>query len=190
MRVLPYLMQNKDLTAAADSFPFASAEKDGDRCFLSHYWAFNQPETAWPWNCITRSDPGTSRTAIGVSLLWLTLKLISNHIRVLWFLCLSAAGNFSGPVVKWENFSTPNRDLRLLIAMDAVLGFSDMVACHRRILISPGLASTEQAKKKLQLILYQKISGLSINIPVQMASSKTDCRWILNAGCFEMAYKS
>jgi hypothetical protein len=29
---------------------------------------------------------------------------------------------------QWEDFSTPNRDLRLLIAMDAVLGFPDRVA--------------------------------------------------------------
>jgi len=29
---------------------------------------------------------------------------------------------------QWEDFSTPNRDLRLLIAMDAVLGFPEKVA--------------------------------------------------------------
>src|SRR5664279_6250405 len=29
---------------------------------------------------------------------------------------------------QWEDFSTPNRDLRLLIAIDAVLGFPERVA--------------------------------------------------------------
>ena len=39
----------------------------------------------------------------------------------------SAAGIFQAGG-QWENFSTPNRDLRLLIAMDAVLDFPDLVA--------------------------------------------------------------
>ena len=44
---VPHLMQNKELTAACGVRAFlTSAEKDGNRCFLSHYGAVNQPETA------------------------------------------------------------------------------------------------------------------------------------------------
>lgn len=62
----------------------------------------------------------------------------------------------------WEDFSTPNRDLRLLIAMDAVLDFPD------KLLRSPGdyklpkLSSPEQEKRKLEQLIGKKTSELSI----------------------------
>jgi hypothetical protein len=73
----------------------------------------------------------------------------------------SAAGIFlaGGP---WEDFSTPNRDLRLLIAMDAVLDFPDLVARSPEYFRISEIASPEQAKKKLQKVLDQKVSELSI----------------------------
>ncbi len=63
---------------------------------------------------------------------------------------------------QWEDFSTPNRDLRLLIAIDAVLEFPD------KIIRSPGdyklsiLESPEKVKKKLESLLAKKLSELSI----------------------------
>jgi len=63
---------------------------------------------------------------------------------------------------QWEDFSTPNRDLRLLIAIDAVLDFPD------KIIRSPGdfdiskFSSPENVKKKLEAFLDKKLSGLSI----------------------------
>ena len=64
---------------------------------------------------------------------------------------------------QWEDFSTPNRDLRLLIAMDAVLDFPDLVARSPEDFNISRLISAEQVKKKLQSILEKNVSELSIN---------------------------
>ncbi len=73
----------------------------------------------------------------------------------------SAAGIFQAGG-QWEDYSTPNRDLRLLIAMDEVLNFPDLITR------SPGdynisrQLSPEQVRKNLQSLLDQKVSGLTI----------------------------
>jgi hypothetical protein len=64
---------------------------------------------------------------------------------------------------QWENFSTPNRDLRLLIAIDAVLDFPDLVAHSPSDFNVSGQGSPEQVKKKLQAILSQKADNLYIS---------------------------
>ncbi len=64
---------------------------------------------------------------------------------------------------QWENFSTPNRDLRLLIAMDAVLEFPDQVARSPKDFNIHGSAAPEQVRKDLQSILDKKTSELYIS---------------------------
>ena len=64
---------------------------------------------------------------------------------------------------QWENFSTPNRDLRLLIAMDAVVGFPDQVARSPEDYNISGPGSPEHVRKKLQSILDKKVSELSVS---------------------------
>jgi len=64
---------------------------------------------------------------------------------------------------QWENFSTPNRDLRLLIAMDAVLDFPDLIVRSPEDFNISRLFSPEQVKKKLQSTLDKKVSELSIS---------------------------
>jgi hypothetical protein len=64
---------------------------------------------------------------------------------------------------QWENFSTPNRDLRLLIAMDAVLDFPDLIVRSPDDFKISGNVSPDQVKKKLQSLLDQKVSELSIS---------------------------
>jgi hypothetical protein len=50
----------------------------------------------------------------------------------------------------WEDYSTPNRDLRLLIAMDAVKGFVDKVAREpQRYGVKPGRAA-EETRRRLE----------------------------------------
>jgi hypothetical protein len=73
----------------------------------------------------------------------------------------SAAGIFQAGG-QWEDFSTPNRDLRLLIAMDAVLDFPDLVISSPDDFNISGLSSSEAVKRKLQSILDKKTSDLSI----------------------------
>lgn len=62
----------------------------------------------------------------------------------------------------WEDFSTPNRDLRLLIAMDAVIGFPDKVMRSPGDFKLPKLKSIEGVKKDLEEILNKKLEELSI----------------------------
>jgi hypothetical protein len=64
---------------------------------------------------------------------------------------------------QWENFSTPNRDLRLLIAMDAVLDFPDQVAGTPEDFNISGKRSPEEIREKLQAVMNQKISELFIS---------------------------
>ena len=97
---------------------------------------------------------------------------------------------------QWENFSTPNRDLRLLIAMDAVLGFPERVAASpedfkissRRDAINR--VSTEEIKNKLQSLLDKKLSGLTISYTRSDGSSQelTLAEIIKRKDAFEMAY--
>lgn len=73
----------------------------------------------------------------------------------------SAAGVFQAGG-QWEDFSTPNRDLRLLIAMDAVLDFPAKVQRSPEDYKLPLLQSPEHVKKNLEELLARKMSELSI----------------------------
>jgi hypothetical protein len=91
---------------------------------------------------------------------------------------------------QWENFSTPNRDLRLLIAMDAVLGFPAMVAGSPRDFKISGNLSAGELKEKLQTILDQKVSQLTISYSRSDGSTQklTLGEILERREAFEMAY--
>ena len=101
----------------------------------------------------------------------------------------SAAGIFLAGG-QWEDFSTPNRDLRLLIAMDAVLDFPDLVARSPEDFKISNSISPEQIKKKLQSILEEKASELTISYTrTDGALQKLTIAEILKRkDTFEMAY--
>ena len=63
---------------------------------------------------------------------------------------------------QWEDFSTPNRDLRLLIAMDALLDFPDKFSRSPEDFKLPLLQSPEHVKKKLEDLLSKELAELSI----------------------------
>lgn len=63
---------------------------------------------------------------------------------------------------QWEDFSTPNRDLRMLIAMDAIEDFPDKIIRSPEDYKMPKLSSEAQVKKKLEALLAKKIAELSI----------------------------
>ena len=90
----------------------------------------------------------------------------------------------------WEAYSTPNRDLRLLIAMDAVLGFPDQVARSPEDFNFPVTTPPDQIKEKLQIILDKKASGLSISyFRSDGSAQQLTVRELLNRrDAFEMAY--
>ena len=91
---------------------------------------------------------------------------------------------------QWEDFSTPNRDLRLLIAMDAVLDFPDKIVRSPDDYKISILNSPDQIKKKLEALLSKKLSSLSITYIRTNGTGQTlTLKEILNRReAFEMAY--
>jgi hypothetical protein len=91
---------------------------------------------------------------------------------------------------QWEDFSTPNRDLRLLIAMDAVLDFPGLVVRSPEDFNISKLVSPEQTSEKLQSLLNQKGSELSISYFHKNGSAQklTVNEILKRRDAFEMAY--
>ena len=59
----------------------------------------------------------------------------------------------------WEDFATPSRDLRLLIAIDVVMGFPDRVARRPERYAMPKDKSPADVKSELQSVLAKELSG-------------------------------
>lgn len=91
---------------------------------------------------------------------------------------------------QWENFSTPNRDLRLLIAMDAVLEFPERVASSPGDFKVSKLRSPEEIREKLQSLLLKKVSELTISYSRSDGSSQvlTLAEILKRREAFEVAY--
>lgn len=90
----------------------------------------------------------------------------------------------------WESYSTPNRDLRLLIAMDEVLGFPDRVARSPRDFNIPETGSAEKVREELQSLLEKRASALTITYTRTDGSPQTlTVRELLaRRDAFEMGY--
>jgi hypothetical protein len=91
---------------------------------------------------------------------------------------------------EWEDFSTPNRDLRLLIAMDAVLDFPEKIVRSPEDYKLPVLSSPEQVKKHLEDFLTHKVSELSITYTRTDGTEQTltIMEILKRKDAFEMAY--
>ena len=110
----------------------------------------------------------------------------------------------------WEDFSTPSRDLRLLIAMDVVRGYPDRVARRPGRYAMPANKSADAVKAELQQVLadelatrkftYTRSDGSSWTLSLkdvydrgaalEMAYNPNDCvelRWGAPAGSAEAA---
>ena len=100
-----------------------------------------------------------------------------------------AAGVFQTGGI-WEDFSTPNRDLRLLIAMDAVMDFPDKVMRSPDDYKMSVLKSPEGVKKKLEEILKKKLDELSITYIRSNGAEQilTISEILKRRDAFEMAY--
>lgn len=90
----------------------------------------------------------------------------------------------------WEDFSTPNRDLRLLIAMDAVLEFPARIINYPQDYKLPVLQSPEHVKKNLEEVLAKKLSEFSITYIRSNGSEQTLTMGeiLQRREAFEMAY--
>lgn len=91
---------------------------------------------------------------------------------------------------QWEDFSTPNRDLRLLIAMDAVLDFPGVVAHYPEDFDLSQNFSPEKVKERLQALMDKKVSELSITYTRTDGSLQklTLGELLKRRDAFEMAY--
>jgi hypothetical protein len=65
----------------------------------------------------------------------------------------------------WEDFATPSRDLRLLIAMDVVRNFPDRVARRPERYAMPKDKSVDQVKAELQAVLARELSARKFSYP-------------------------
>jgi hypothetical protein len=101
----------------------------------------------------------------------------------------SAAGIFQAGG-QWEDFSTPNRDLRLLIAMDAVLDFPGLVARSPEDFNISKQLSPDQIKDMLQSVLDKEVFRLSISYTRSDGSLQnlTVGELLKRRDAFEMAY--
>jgi hypothetical protein len=90
----------------------------------------------------------------------------------------------------WEDFSTPSRDLRLLIAMDVVRGFPDRVARRPERYAMPKDKSVADVKAELQSVLASELTGRKFSYPRSDGTSWTlPLKDVLDrAVALEMAY--
>src|SRR5690349_7967936 len=90
----------------------------------------------------------------------------------------------------WEDFSTPSRDLRMLIAIDVVRGFPDRVARRPERYAMPAGKSPAQVKDELQGVLASELANRKFSYPRSDGSSWTlTIKDVLDrAGDLEMAY--
>ena len=65
----------------------------------------------------------------------------------------------------WEDFSTPSRDLRLLIAIDVVRGFPDRVARRPERYAMPRGKSVADVKAELQSVLASELATRKFSYP-------------------------
>jgi len=90
----------------------------------------------------------------------------------------------------WEDFSTPSRDLRLLIALDVVRGYPDRVARRPERYAMPAGRSVADVKAELQNVLATELVARRVSYPRTDGSSWTlSLKDVMDRmGAFEMAY--
>jgi hypothetical protein len=90
----------------------------------------------------------------------------------------------------WEDYSTPARDFRLLIAIDVVRGFPDRVVRRAARFAVPAGKSLEDVKSELQGVLISELASRKITYTRSDGSPWTlSLKDVLDrAGEFEMAY--
>ena len=90
----------------------------------------------------------------------------------------------------WEDFSTPSRDLRLLIAIDVVRGFPDRVARQPQRSAMPKDKGVAQVKAELQNVLAPELATRKFAYTRSDGSSWTvSLKDVIDrAAALEMAY--
>ncbi|RPJ01185.1 MAG: hypothetical protein EHM31_06420 [Candidatus Aminicenantes bacterium] len=72
----------------------------------------------------------------------------------------------------WEDYSTPNRDLRLLIAIDTILEFPDKVALNPGAYDTGGKKTPDAVRRELLALQHKRAAALSISYKGSDGSSR------------------
>jgi hypothetical protein len=90
----------------------------------------------------------------------------------------------------WEDFSTPARDFRLLIAIDVVRGYPDRVARHPERYAMPGGKSVADVRAEMQKVLADELAARKFSYTRSDGSAWTLAlkNVVERAGDLEMAY--
>jgi hypothetical protein len=90
----------------------------------------------------------------------------------------------------WEDYSTPARDFRLLIAIDVVRGYPDRVARRAAHYAMPNGKSMEDVKRDLQAVLASELASRKITYTRSDGSPWTlSLKEVIDRSAdFEMAY--
>ena len=106
------------------------------------------------------------------------------------------AGMPDGPSIfettgAWEDFATPSRDLRLLIAIDVVRGFPERVARRPERYAMPAGKSVADVKAELQGVLASELATRKFSVYAQRwlaVDARRSKTWSTAHGDLEMAY--
>jgi hypothetical protein len=90
----------------------------------------------------------------------------------------------------WEDFSTPSRDMRLLISLDTVTGFPDLVARQPQRFKLADAQVGDETKQELQAALERELRSRTITYTRSDAQPQELNLWQLRtrADALEMAY--
>ncbi len=161
---VPRLMQNKALAGSAGFVPFSLQQRKMESDVFYHTMErLINPEPLDPETALLDLIQSIhEQLLVRVTSVANGEAYLKSHPGVVIPMPSGAAGIFQTGG-QWENFSTPNRDLRLLIAMDEVLDFPDRIVRSPEDFNFSGRGFPEQVKKKLMSVLDQKASELSIS---------------------------
>jgi len=185
------LIKNESLTASSEFVPFSLEQKNMEsEVFYRKMERIINPKPLDPEAALTDLIQALhEQLLVRVKSVATGEAYLKSHPGAVIPMPSNARGVFQTGGL-WEDFSTPNRDLRLLIAMDAVLNFPDRVAGSPEDFDVSKLSSTEEIKNKLQLLLDKQVSELTVSYTRSDGSLQelTVAEILKRKDAFEMAY--
>jgi len=188
---IAHLMKNEELTKAAGFIPFSLRQRKMNTDLFYHTMErIINPEPLYAESALTDLIQALyEQLLVRVTSVANGEAYFKSHPGAIIPMPSNANGIFLAGG-QWEDFSTPNRDLRLLIAMDAVLDFPELASRSPEDYKFAHKLTSEQLRTKLQTILEQKVPELSISYTRSDGSIKTLTvgEILKRKDAFEMAY--
>lgn len=185
------LIKNETLTASTEFVPFSMEQKNMEReVFYRNMERIINPKPLDPEAALTDLIQALhEQLLVRVKSVATGEAYLKSHPGTVVPMPSSARGVFQTGGL-WEDFSTPNRDLRLLIAMDAVLNFPDRVAGFPEDFDVSKSSSPEENRNKLQLFLEKQVAELKVSYTRSDGSLQelTVAEILKRKDAFEMAY--